>query len=121
TNIATVKLFSHGLHEDEATLHALEGYRGATLSFGAASTAFRFWLMGLAGTLPVVLIGGALYLWTLGQASAGDIATAALIATRLAQMSGWVSMTAMGIFANIGEIEDVMRTLSPPHTIIDAE
>ena len=54
------------------------------------------------------------------MATAGDIATAGLIATRLAQMSGWVSMTAMGIFSNIGEVEDGMRTLSPPHTIVDA-
>ena len=121
TNIATVKLFSHGLHEDQAALRALEGYRGATLSFGAASAAFRFWLMALAGTLPVVLIGGALFLWTRGQATAGDIATAGLISTRLAQMSGWVSMTAMGIFANVGEIEDGMRTLAPPHAINDAQ
>ena len=36
-------------------------------------------------------------------------------------MSGWVSMTAMGVFSNIGEVEDGMRTLSPPHTIVDAE
>ena len=60
TNIATVKLFSHGMHEDEATLEALSGYRGATISFGATSATFRFWLMALAGTLPVLLIGGAL-------------------------------------------------------------
>ena len=121
TNIATVKLFSHGMFEDQAALRALEGYRGATIDFGATSTVFRFWLMALAGALPVVLIGGALWLWTKGAASAGDIATAGLLSTRLAQMSGWVSMTAMGIFANIGEIEDGMRTLSPPHAIVDAE
>ena len=60
TNIATVKLFSHGLHEDQAALEALEGYRGATIDFGAASAGFRFWLMTLAGALPVLLIGGAL-------------------------------------------------------------
>ncbi len=121
TNIATVKLFSHGLHEDQAALRALEGYRGASVRFGVTSASFRFWLMALAGALPVMLIGGALFLWTRGTASAGDIATAGLIATRIAQMSGWVSMTAMAIFANIGEIEDGMRTLSPPHTITDAE
>ncbi len=120
TNIATVKLFSHGLHEDQAALRALEGYRGATIRFGSVSASFRFWLMALAGTLPVLLIGGALVLWTRGAASAGDIATAGLIATRIAQMSGWVSMTAMGIFANIGEIEDGIRTLSPSHSILDA-
>ena len=37
TNIATVKLFSHGLHEDQAALRALEGYRGATIRFGAVT------------------------------------------------------------------------------------
>ena len=30
-------------------------------------------------------------------------------------------MTAMGIFSNVGEIEDGMRTLSPPHAIVDAD
>ncbi len=120
TNIATVKLFSHGDHEDQAALRALAGYRGATIDFGATSSSFRFWLMALAGALPVVLIGGTLFFWTRGSASAGDIATAGLIATRIAQMSGWVSMAAMGIFANVGEIEDGIRTLSPPHAITDA-
>jgi ATP-binding cassette subfamily B protein len=120
TNIATVKLFSHGAHEDEATLRALAGYRGATIGFGTVTASFRFWLMALAGALPVMLIGGALWLWTGGAATAGDIATAGLIATRIAQMSGWVSMTAMGIFSNIGEIEDGIRTLSPAHAIVDA-
>ena len=122
TNIATVKLFSHGMHEDQAALRALEGYRGATIDFGATSALFRFWLMALAGTLPVAAdrrrAAGS---GPAAPASAGDIATAGLLATRIAQMSGWVSMTAMGIFANVGEIEDGMRTLSPPHAIVDAE
>ena len=46
---------------------------GATIRFGATSTAFRFWLMGLAGTLPVMLIGGALLLWTRGE-GCGELA-----------------------------------------------
>jgi ATP-binding cassette, subfamily B, bacterial len=119
TNIATVKLFSHGRHEDAAALKALDAYRGTTIAFGSVSSRFRFWLMALAGTLPVALVGGALLLWTRGEASAGDIAAAGLVATRIAQMSGWVSMTAMGIFTNVGEIEDGMRTLSPAHGITD--
>ncbi|TPE52094.1 ABC transporter ATP-binding protein [Amaricoccus solimangrovi] len=120
TNIATVKLFSHGEGEDRATSEALGGYRQAAIRFGTASASFRFWLMTLSGGLPVLLVGGSLLLWTRGAASAGEIATAGMIATRLAQMSGWVSMTAMGIVANFGEIEDGMRTLSPPHRITDA-
>jgi len=42
------------------------------------------------------------------------------VAIRLAQMTGWVSFTLMGIYANIGEVEDGMRTLAVPHALVDA-
>jgi ATP-binding cassette subfamily B protein len=35
-------------------------------------------------------------------------------------MSGWVSQSLMGLWGNIGEVEDGMRTLTPPHTLTDA-
>ena len=35
-------------------------------------------------------------------------------------MTGWVSFTLMGLYANIGEVEDGMRTLTPPHGLVDA-
>ncbi len=119
TNIATVKLFSHGAHEDRAAIDALDKYRTAALGFGSLVVLFRLSLFTLAGLLPVLLIGTTLWLWSAGAATAGDIAMAGLISTRLAQMSGWVSFTALGIFANIGEIEDGIRTLSPDHEIKD--
>jgi ATP-binding cassette subfamily B protein len=34
-------------------------------------------------------------------------------------MTGWVSFTLMTIYANLGEIEDGMRTLTPPHGLTD--
>jgi ATP-binding cassette, subfamily B, bacterial len=36
-------------------------------------------------------------------------------------MTGWVSMSLMGIYANVGEVEDGMRTLTSPYTLSDAE
>jgi len=119
SNIATVKLFAHGDFEDSAALDALSGYRDRTIRFGAVSARFRYWLMTLAGLLPVMLIFTSLWLWSQGIATTGDVATAGLLSTRLSQMSGWVSMTAMAIFANIGEIEDGIRTLSPAHRVTD--
>ncbi|MEM9812353.1 MAG: ABC transporter ATP-binding protein [Pseudomonadota bacterium] len=119
TNIATVKLFSHGKHEDQAAIEALGRFRTAALAFGDLVVVFRLALFALAGALPVLLIGLTLWLWQVGIASAGDIAMAGMIATRLAQMSGWVSFTALGIFANLGEVEDGIRTLSPPHEVSD--
>jgi ATP-binding cassette subfamily B protein len=120
TNIKTVKLFAHADHEDKAALLAMSGFRETALDFGVLSAWFRLALMTIAGILPVILIGAALWLWSKGGASAGDIAAAGAVSIRIAQMTGWVSFTLMSIYASIGEVEDGMRTLTPPHTLNDA-
>ena len=120
TNIKTVKLFAHADHEDRAALGAMGKFRDAVIHVGYLATGFRGALMLLAGALPVLLIGGTLLLWQAGTATAGDIAAAGTIAIRIAQMTGWVSHTLLGIYANVGEVEDGMRTLTPRHAVIDA-
>ncbi|WP_041527400.1 ABC transporter ATP-binding protein [Paracoccus aminophilus] len=119
TNIKTVKLFAHDEYEDRAALGAMVGFRERALDFGRVSTWFRFSLMLVAGALPVVLIGGSFMLWRDGLATAGDIAAAGAISMRLSQMTGWVSMALMGVWGSIGEVEDGMNTLSPPHALTD--
>ena len=79
TNIKTVKLFGHAEHEDRAALDAMDTLRDQSIGFGRLSTGFRFTLMALAGTLPVILIGGALLLWRQGLVTPGEIATAGAI------------------------------------------
>jgi ATP-binding cassette subfamily B protein len=59
------------------------------------------------------LLGGTIVIWQVDQASPGDIVASGAIAIRIAQMTGWVSFTLMTIYANIGEVEDGMRTLTP--------
>ena len=120
TNIKTVKLFAHSKFEDEAAIDAMARYRDTALAFGWVSAGFRFWLMTLAGALPCLLIGAAFWLWSQGQASAGDIAAAGAIALRLAQMTGWVSFTLLGMYSNVGEVEDAINTLTPRYTLADA-
>jgi len=120
TNIKTVKLFAHDAHEDRAALGALGQFRQTALYFGRLAAGFRFVLMGLAGVLPVLLIGITLHDWSLGQASAGDIVAAGTVSIRIAQMTGWVSFTLMTIYSNIGEVEDGMRTLTPRIRLEDA-
>ena len=120
TNIKTVKLFAHAAHEDRAALKSMSRYRDKALAFGYVSSAFRVSLMVLSGLLPVVMVGGAVVLWSQGSATPGDIAAAGAISLRIAQMSGWVSTTLMGLYANLGEIEDGMGTLAAPYTLLDA-
>lgn len=121
TNIKTVKLFAHADHEDRAALGAMRSFRESAIHFGYLAATFRFALMSLAGLLPVLLLGGTVLLWQSGQASSGDIVAAGAIAIRIAQMTGWVSFTLMAIYSNVGEIEDGMRTLTPPQRVDDID
>ena len=119
TNIKTVKLFAHHEFEDRSALSAMERYRQKSIGFGVISAGFRLSLMTVAGALPVILIGGTVWLWTQGLASPGDIAATGAVSIRIAQMTGWVSFVLMTIYSNLGEVEDGMITLSPPHGLTD--
>ena len=119
SNIRTVKMFAHHRHEDRAALDAMENFRQKAVGFGKVASSFRFCLMLLSGILPVLLVGGALWLWSIGVATAGDIAATGSVAIRIAQMSGWVSFTLMAVYSNVGEAEDGMKTLAFPHQMPD--
>ncbi|MBP1805170.1 ABC transporter ATP-binding protein [Rubellimicrobium aerolatum] len=120
TNMRTVKLFAHAEAEDEAAIRAMARYRDTTLDYGTISTSFRYGLMVIAGILPVLMVGLTLHFWTQGTATAGDIAATGTVALRIAQMTGWVSFALMGLYANVGEVEDGMNTLAHNHSLVDA-
>ncbi|MEO5613529.1 MAG: ABC transporter ATP-binding protein [Cypionkella sp.] len=120
TNMKTVKLFAHSRHEDGVALEAMNAFRDKAIEYGIISSWFRLSLMALAGVLPVLLVGATVWLWSQGGATAGDIAAAGAIAFRLAQMTGWVSFSLMSVFGNLGEVEDGVKTLTPPYTLNDA-
>ena len=121
SNIATVKLFARDGDEDRATLSALDTYRNRSLDFGTLSAVFRMVLMALGGILPVVSILGALFLWTRGAATTGEIATTAMITTRLSMLTNRLGRASISIFTHIGEIQDGIDTLTPAHEITDAD
>ncbi|UAB88756.1 ABC transporter ATP-binding protein [Ruegeria sp. SCSIO 43209] len=120
TNIKTVKLFAHSEFEDHTARNSMVDLRERSLEFGKLSASFRFILMTLAGVLPVLLIGATLWLWQAGIATAGDIVAAGAVAIRISQMTGWVSFTLMGLYANVGEIENGMHTLTKRVRVEDA-
>ena len=120
TNIKTVKLFAHDAHEDRAALDSIAHYRTKAVDWAALAVWFRFLLIVLAGALPVIMLGYGLMRWNAGAVTSGDLAAIGGMAIRLAQMTGWVSWTLMGIYGDLGEIEDGMRTLSPAHGLVDA-
>ncbi len=121
TNMKTVKLFAHAAHEDRVALEAMAGFREKAIAYGMISSWFRFTLTAIAGVLPVLLVCGTVWLWSIGAASIGDIAAAGTVSFRLSQMTGWVSFSLMSIFGNLGEVEDGLRTLCVPYTLTDKQ
>ncbi|MEM7696570.1 MAG: ABC transporter ATP-binding protein [Pseudomonadota bacterium] len=119
TNIKTVKLFAHGALEEAAARRSIADLRDKSLAFGRAMTAMRLLVIGLNASITLIMVFGALYFWSMGAATIGVIAMAAMMTLRLTAMSNWMAQTALNIFGEIGTIEDGAQTLSPAHEIVD--
>lgn len=119
TNMATVKLFAHAGREEAFAREGLVEYRDATLVFARIAVTMRLGLAFLNAFGVLLIIGMALWLWQIGSATIGDLGAAAALILRATQMSGWVAWSALGIFSNIGVVEDGAATLSVSHEISD--
>jgi len=93
--------------------------RDAALVFGRIAVAMRLGLAFLNAVGALLIIGMAVWLWQIGSATIGDLGAAAALILRATQMSGWVAWSALGVFSNIGIVEDGASTLSVPHEITD--
>jgi ATP-binding cassette subfamily B multidrug efflux pump len=119
TNIQTVKLFAQVEGEDQHAGEALDDHLKAfhrqtrliTIMNAIIATSNSALLLGSGGL--------AIWLWARGAVSLGDIAIASGLAIRITTMSGWVMWTAIGIFDNIGIVQEGMRTIARPHGLVD--
>ena len=82
---------------------------------------FRMALLTYSGVIFIGVIFATIYLWMNGQATPGAVVAGGSVAMRLMMMAGWVSFSMMTIYSNLGEVENGMITLTPPHTLVDAD
>jgi len=121
TNIATVKLFSHSHREAGYARAAMQEFLHTVQRQMRLVTGFEI----VNQILSVVLIGStaglALWLWTQGQpgVGAGAVAAATAMALRLNGISHWVMWEMASLFEHVGTVQDGMRTLSRPRTVLD--
>ncbi|MGH6851198.1 MAG: ABC transporter ATP-binding protein, partial [Methylocella sp.] len=57
--------------------------------------------------------------WLNGAVTLGAIALAAGLAIRISNMSGWIMWEAIGIFENMGTVQEGMGTIARPHLLVD--
>lgn len=119
TNMTTVKLFAHAGREEDFAREGIDQFRDAALDFGRIAVTMRLGLAFLNAFGALLVIGLAVWLWQIGTATIGDLGAAAALILRATQMSGWVAWSALGVFSNIGIVEDGAATLSVDHDITD--
>jgi len=119
TNIQTVKLFAHLEREDDQARQAIAGHTEAFQRQTRLITALNL-TVSISNSILLVSVGSlAVWLWAHGAVSLGDIAVATGLALRVALMSGWVMWTSIGIFDNVGQVQEGMRTIARPRTLAD--
>lgn len=120
SNIATVKLFSHGDREAHYAKQAMQEFMGTV----HAQMRWVTYLELLNHTLNMLLVGGtavlSLYLWQQDLIGVGAVAAAIAMALRLIGLSHWIMWEATMLFENLGTVQDGMNTISTPVKLLDA-
>jgi ATP-binding cassette subfamily B multidrug efflux pump len=119
TNIATVKLFSHGKREASYVRTAMQEFMKTAHGQMRLVTGVQTVNHALSMLLIVSTAGLTLFLWTKGQVGVGAVAAATAMALRLNGISQWIMWEMTALFEHIGTVQDGMNTLSRVHTIVD--
>ena len=118
-NIMTVKLFSHSRRELGYAKNAMGQFLGTV----HAQMRWVSYLEISTHLISVILVSStaaiSLYLWQQGAVGVGAIAAATAMALRLNGLTRWIMWQTASLFESIGTVQDGMRTLSAPQTIID--
>ena len=118
-NIMTVKLFSHSRRELGYAKNAMGQFLGTV----HAQMRWVSYLEVSTHLISVILVsstvGIGLYLWQQGAIGVGAIAAATAMALRLNGLTRWIMWQTASLFESIGTVQDGMRTLSAPQTIVD--
>lgn len=120
-NIETVKLFSQGKQEEAVALSSLGRFQRDYRDFRRLLTQLSFGMNILNSLMIVGVVGPAIWLWTGGAATIGDVAATLALTIRLNGMSGWIMGVVTNIFRNTGILQDALQVISKPVAVADRE
>ena len=119
SNIATVKLFSHGAREAGYAKRSMEEFMVTVHAQMRLATSLDSltYINNIVLILSTAIIG--VLLWQQGLVGVGAIATSTAMALRVHGLSRWIMWESARLFENIGTVNDGMNTLTKPQTILD--
>ncbi|QLB19442.1 ABC transporter ATP-binding protein [Mannheimia granulomatis] len=121
SNIATVKLFSHGNRESAYAKESMEEFMVTVHKQMRLVTVIETVTNLMSMVLIISTAGIGLWLWGNNVVSAGAIATSTALALRIKGLSQWIMWEFASLFENLGTVQDGMLTLSKPHNVVDKE
>ena len=119
SNIATVKLFSHGAREAGYAKRSMEEFMvtvHAQIRLATSLDSLTY-INNVVLILSTAIIG--VLLWQQSLVGVGAIATSTAMALRVHGLSRWIMWESARLFENIGTVNDGMNTLTKPQTILD--
>ncbi|WP_293440031.1 ABC transporter ATP-binding protein [Planktotalea sp.] len=119
TNIHSVKMFSHGPQEMNYAKDAIENARTTFQTEMRIFTIMDFALVMLNGLLIIGVVGGAIWLWSVGEASVGIVAATTALVLRLNAMTAWIMWALTSFFRQLGVVKEGMETIAQPITLVD--
>ncbi|RYH10902.1 ABC transporter ATP-binding protein [Tropicimonas sp. IMCC6043] len=120
TNVESVKLFAGTDAEENFGLNAFRRLRLRLLRFTRLATEMHVVLNLLNGFLMAGVGGLAIWLWSQGQVTIGEVSAALALTLRLNGMSGWIMWVTIRLFEHFGVIREGLRSISVPHSVVDA-
>ncbi|QUC06038.1 ABC transporter ATP-binding protein [Aggregatibacter sp. oral taxon 513] len=119
SNIATVKLFSHGAREAGYAKRSMEEFMVTVHAQMRLATSLDSltYINNVVLILSTAIIG--VLLWQQSLVGVGAIATSTAMALRVHGLSRWIMWESARLFENIGTVNDGMNTLTKPQTILD--
>lgn len=119
SNIATVKLFSHGAREARYAKQSMDEFMVTVYAQMRLATLLHTWSFIINSSLTLSTAALGVWLWHGGHVGAGAVATATAMALRLNGLSQFIMWESARLFENVGTVSDGMTTLSKPQTILD--
>jgi ATP-binding cassette, subfamily B, multidrug efflux pump len=114
-----VKLFADPKDEDQFVRESVDYHTDTFRAQLRFITGFGLTLAVLNAAMIVGTAAMALWLWSMGALSVGEVAMAVPLTWQISNVSGWVARNVTSIFENIGTVQDGMRSIAVPRQMPD--
>ena len=119
TNIHSVKMFASEGDEIAYAKEAIVNTRDTVIKEMRIYSIMDFGINILNAILIVSVVGWAIYLWSIGSATAGVVAAAITLVLRLSAMTGWIMWAIINVFSELGVVKEGMETIAQPIALVD--